>query len=84
MVVRTIKTNVNEADSLLNNKISFIFRSDKDCIKEGDIIQFLCMRDRRSVLHRINNKSFVVTRVMDSMTAPLLKGYQVIGIRQMV
>ena len=83
MVVRTIKTNTIEADNIMDNKISFIFRSDKECIKEGDVIQFLCVKDKRSTMHRINNKSFVVTVVLDSMTAPLVAGYQMVGFRKL-
>ena len=84
MVVRTIKTNVQEADNIMDNKLSFIFRSDKERYMPGDVIQFLCMKDRCSTLHRINNKSFVVTTVLDSMTAPIISGFQLIGIRKMV
>lgn len=84
MTVRTIKTHSAEADRICDNKIRFIFRNAREHIKEGDVIQFLCIKDKRPVLHKINNRSFVVTEVNDCMTAPVAKGFQVIGFRRMV
>ena len=83
MTVRTVKTNMEEAAKILNDKVRYIFRSDKDSIKEGDIIQFLCIKNMKPALHEINNKSFVVTDVRDCMNAPIDKGVQIIGFRRL-
>lgn len=81
MTVRTIKTNLREAEAIYSNTVSVIFRSEKEFIKPGDIIQFLCMKDRKPAAHSINNKSFIVTRVYNWSTAPIVKGYQAVTFR---
>lgn len=81
MTIRTIKTNMVEATKIFEDKVRYIFRTDKEAIKEGDVIQFLCVKDKRPSLHQINNKSFVVTDVRDCMNAPIDKGVQIIGFR---
>ena len=78
MVVRTIKTTYGEAEAILNNR-RHIFRSDKTAIKEGDIIQFNVVKQTKPVLHSITNKAYIVTSVEDCMTAPVAKGFKVIG-----
>lgn len=79
MTIRTMKTNDAEANNILEGKIRFVFRSDKDCYREGDIIEFRVIKNRKEVLHRINSRKYVVTAVMDCMQAPIVKGYQFIG-----
>ena len=81
MVVRTIKTNLREAEEILRYK-RHIFRSDKIEIKAGDIIQFLVMKQAKPVLHSIDAKSYIVTSVDDYLTAPLIKGARLIGIKE--
>ena len=83
MIIRTIKTNEAEADRILNGEIRFIFRSDKDCYTDGDVIEFRVIKNEKEVLHRINSRKYVVTAVMDCMQAPIEKGYMFIGFRQM-
>ncbi len=84
MAIRTIKTSMEEAARILDDKVRFVFRSDRDFIKEGDVIQFLVIKDKRPVtMHRLNSKSFVVTDVRDRMNAPLEKGVQIIGFRRL-
>lgn len=83
MTIRTIKTNEFEANNILKGKIRFIFRSDRDCFKEGDGIEFRVIKNRKEVLHRINSRKYVVTAVMDCMTAPINKGYKFIGFKEM-
>lgn len=82
MTVRTIKTTEEEANRILENKVRFIFRSDKDCFREADIIQFRVIKNLHDVLHKIDSKKYVVTAVMDCMTAPVVKGYQFIAFRE--
>lgn len=82
MTVRTIKTTEEEANRILENKVRFIFRSDKDCFRETDIIQFRVIKNLHDVLHKIDSKKYVVTAVMDCMTAPVVKGYQFIAFRE--
>ena len=60
-----------------------IFRSDKDCYTDGDVIEFRVIKNEKEVLHRINSRKYVVTAVMDCMQAPIEKGYMFIGFRQM-
>lgn len=81
MTVRTIKTNLREAEAICSNTLSVIFRSEKEYVKPGDVIQFLCMKDQKPVTHKINSKGYIVTRVYDAMTAPIVKGYQAITFR---
>ncbi len=81
MTVRTIKTNLREAEAIYSNTVSVIFRSEKEFIKPGDIIQFLCMKDRKPAAHSINGKGFIVTRVYNWSTAPIVKGYQAVTFR---
>lgn len=82
MVCRTIKVGYGEAEAILKDK-RFIFRSDKTAIKVGDIIQFNVVKQMKPVLHSITNRAYVVTSVDDSMTAPVVKGFKVIGFRSM-
>lgn len=81
MTVRTIKTNPREADAICGNTLSVIFRSEKEFMKPGDVIQFLCMKEKKPVTHKINSKGYVVTQVYNAMTAPIVKGYQAITFR---
>lgn len=82
MTTRTIKTNEVEANKIIENKIRFIFRSDKDFFKENDIIKFRVTKNFHDVLHKIDSKTYVVTAIMDHMNAPIEKGYQFIAFRE--
>lgn len=82
MTTRTIKTNEVEANKIIENKIRFIFRSDKDFFKENDIIKFRVIKNFHDVLHKIDSKTYVVTSIMDHMNAPIEKGYQFIAFRE--
>ena len=81
MTIKTIKTNDIEANRIIENKTRFIFRSDRDFFKEGDIIEFRVIKDGKEVIHKINSKRYVVTAVMDCMTAPIEKGFLFIAFR---
>lgn len=83
MVIRTVKTNPREAEEIMQMHKGFFFRSEKDAIKVNDIIQFNVIKQNKPVLHRIETKLFVVTSVDDCMTAPVAKGFKLIGIRMM-
>ena len=83
MVVRTVKTNPREAEEIMQLHKGFIFRNEKDAIKVNDILQFNVIRENRPALHRIETKLFVVTSVDDCMTAPVQRGFKLIGIRMM-
>lgn len=82
MVVRTVKTNPREAEEIMQLHKGFIFRNEKDAIKVNDIIQFNVIKQNKPVLHRIETKLFVVTSVDDCMTAPVQRGFKLIGFRQ--
>ena len=82
MTIRTIKTNEAEANRIIENKVRFLFRSDKECFRENDIITFRVIKNLHDVLHKIDSKRYVVTAVMDCMTAPVVKGYQFIAFRE--
>lgn len=82
MTVRTIKTTEEEANRILENKVRFIFRSDKDCFRETDIIQFRVIKNLHDVLHKIDSKKYVVTAVMNHRDAPIVEGYQFISFRE--
>lgn len=82
MIIRTIKTTEDEANKILENKLRFIIRGDKDFFKENDIIKFRVIKNLHDVLHKIDSKKYIVTAVMDHMDAPIVKGYQFISFRE--
>ena len=82
MTIRTIKTTEAEANKILENKLRFIIRGDKDFFKENDIIKFRVIKNLHDVLHKIDSKKYIVTAVMDHMDAPIVKGYQFISFRE--
>lgn len=83
MTIMMIKTNEKEADRIIENKVRFMFRSESDNIREGDIITFRCIKAGKEILHKIGNKRYVVTGVMDHTTAPILAGYKFVAFRDM-
>lgn len=82
MTIRTIKTTEGEANKIIEGKVRFIIRSDRDFFKENDIIKFRVIKNLHDVLHKIDSKKYVVTAVMDYMDAPIVKGYQFIAFRE--
>ena len=82
MTIRTIKTTEAEANKILDGKLRFIIRGDRDFFKENDIIKFRVIKNLHDVLHKIDSKKYVVTAVMDHMHAPIVKGYQFIAFRE--
>lgn len=82
MTIRTIKTTEAEANKIINGKIRFVIRGDKDFYKENDIIKFRVIKNLHDVLHKIDSKTYVVTAVMDHRDAPIVKGYQFIAFRE--
>ena len=82
MTIRTIKTTEVEANKIIDNKLRFIIRSNRDCFKENDIIQFRVIKNLHDVLHKIDARKYVVTSVMDHRDAPIVEGYQFIAFRE--
>lgn len=82
MTMRTIKTTEAEANRILENKVRFVIRNEKDCFKENDIIQFRVIKNLHDVLHKIDSKKYVVTAVMNHRDAPIVEGYQFIAFRE--
>ena len=82
MTIRTIKTTEEEANKIIENKVRFVIRSNKDFFKENDIIKFRVIKNLHDVLHKIDSKKYVVTTVMDHMDAPIVEGYQFISFRE--
>ena len=82
MTIRTIKTTEEEANKIIQNKVRFVIRSNKDFFKENDIIKFRVIKNLHDVLHKIDSKKYVVTAVMNHMDAPIVKGYQFISFRE--
>ena len=82
MTVRTIKITEDEAKRIVDNKIRFIFRGNRACFKENDIIKFRVIKDLHDVLHAIDSRKYIVTAVMDHLDAPVLEGYQFIAFRE--
>lgn len=83
MIVRTIKTTVGEAEEIITDRLRHIYRSDKELFRKGDVIEFLVIKDRKRIPHKIDNASYVITSVENSLTAPVLKRYQIIGFREL-
>lgn len=82
MTMRTIKTTEAEANRIIENKVRFVIRNEKDCFKENDIIQFRVIKNLHDVLHKIDSKKYVVTAVMNHRDAPIVEGYQFIAFRE--
>lgn len=82
MTIRTIKTTEAEANKIIDGKIRFIIRGDKDFYKENDIIKFRVIKNLHDVLHKIDSRKYVVTAVMDHRDAPIVEGYQFIAFRE--
>lgn len=82
MTIRTIKTTEAEANSIIQNRVRFIIRGDREYFKENDVIQFRVIKNLHDVLHKIDSKKYVVTTVMSSLDAPIVEGYQFIGFRE--
>ena len=82
MTMRTIKTTEAEANRIIENKVRFVIRNERDCFKENDIIQFRVIKNLHDVLHKIDSRKYVVTAVMNHRDAPIVEGYQFIGFRE--
>lgn len=82
MTIRTIKTTEAEANKILEGKLRFLVRGDRDFFKENDIIKFRVIKNLHDVLHKIDSKKYVVTVVMDYRDAPIVEGHQLIGFRE--
>lgn len=82
MTMRTIKTTEAEANRIVENKVRFVIRNERDCFKENDIIQFRVIKNLHDVLHKIDSKKYVVTAVMNHRDAPIVEGYQFIAFRE--
>ena len=82
MTMRTIKTTEGEANRIIENKVRFVIRNERDCFKENDIIQFRVIKNLHDVLHKIDSKKYVVTAVMNHRDAPIVEGYQFIAFRE--
>lgn len=82
MTMRTIKTTESEANRIIENKVRFVIRNERDCFKENDIIQFRVIKNLHDVLHKIDSKKYVVTAVMNHRDAPIVEGYQFIAFRE--
>ena len=82
MTMRTIKTTEAEANRIIENKVRFVIRNERDCFKENDIIQFRVIKNLHDVLHKIDSKKYVVTAVMNHRDAPIIEGYQFIAFRE--
>ncbi len=82
MTIKTIKIAEEEANKIIQNKVRFVIRSNKDFFKENDIIKFRVIKNLHDVLHKIDKKAYVVTKVMDYRDAPVVEGYQIIAFRE--
>ena len=83
MTMRTIKTTEGEANRIIENKVRFVIRNERDCFKENDIIQFRVIKNLHDVLHKIDSRKYVVTAVMNHRDAPIVEGYQFIAFREL-
>lgn len=81
MTVRTINRHIAEATKIAEGKVRYIFLSDKVLVNVNDVIQFLAIKDKKPVLNKVNNMSFVVTDVLDHFNAPIDKGLQIVAFR---
>ena len=82
MTMRTIKTTEAEANRIIENKVRFVIRNERDCFKENDIIQFRVIKNLHDVLHKIDSKKYVVTAVMNHRDAQIVEVYQFIAFRE--
>lgn len=82
MVVRTVKSNVQECDQIADGKLSFVIRSSKENYRVNEVFNFLCYKDGKPVPHRNNKYGYVITVIKDHFNAPVEEGYQIIGFRR--
>ena len=64
----------------MNNRLDDVDLNKTKGIKD---YTFNVIKQNKPVLHRIESKLFVVTSVDDCMTAPVQRGFKLIGIRMM-
>ena len=83
MTIRTIMTHDAEANEILENKIRFMFRGDKEHFKVNDVIHFRVMKGGKEILHKINSKAYVITAIVDHANAPIEDGFLLIGFREL-
>lgn len=80
MTQYTIKTNETEADRINKGDQSFVLR--KGNYFKGDKITFLLIKNNRPIYHDVCSKTFEVTMVLDSFTAPIDKGIKLVAFRR--
>lgn len=80
MTEYTIKTNREEADAVVREKLSFIFRDEKVPVRENDCFGFCVTENGQTVRHPIDGMKFRATCVTKG--APLENGYVAVGFRR--
>lgn len=82
MTIKTIRTNPKEEKEICEEHLRYVIRTDKQLFNKGDYIQFQLYREQKPVRSRMDSKAFIVTSVKDCMQAPITKGHQLIGFRE--
>ena len=84
MTVKTIRTNPEEMKEICEGDLRYVIRSDKELFNKGDFIQFQLYRDQKPVRSRMDKKAFIVTSVKGWLQAPINKGHQLIGFKEVL
>lgn len=81
MTIITVKTNAVETKRILNNEQRFLLRAGNYNI--GDVIQIAQVVGGKYVPSPITDKKYVVTVVLNHASAPIERGVELIGFREL-
>ena len=81
MTVKMIKATIKEADRIFAKGFGHLFRGTDHVYAPNDIVQLIVMDKGKSVEHISDGKYYRVTAVMNSINAPLEKGWQMIEVK---
>ena len=82
MTMRTYATTEEEAKDIIDGDKRFIFRTQKQFVKKGDVIGFRVVKSGKPVRNSIDARRYIVTSVSDAHHAPIDPGIILIGFRE--
>lgn len=82
MIERIVCTNDTEADQIYKGDKTYFIRSDKELYEKGYVIKFQNYRQMKPVYHPISRRKYVVSLVDNFQTAPVVRGFQLISVRE--
>ena len=82
MVIRTLGATKEEAARFHAGEQSFLIRSEKEVWNKGDHFNLQVFDGQRRIMHRGEDRLYVVTATYDSRTMPVCPGFQIIVSRR--